>query len=146
VYANGQQPPFPLRRARTRRAGVNIRAIPDPDGGRMAHECKAFEIDGKPMWFHLETDTSNVLLEKTARAFCWTGPSDEEEDTTSPREAVPGSQMRVEIRHHNKVDALEGDGVESRELTVRGILTFHAVAYATLKLPNGKRIDLEARA
>jgi hypothetical protein len=112
----------------------------------MAHECKVFEIDGKSMWFHLETDTSNVLLEKTARAFCWTGPSDEEEDTTSPREAVPGAQMRLELRHHNKADVAEGEGVDCRELTVRGVPTFHAVAFATLRLPGGKRVELEARA
>ena len=110
------------------------------------HATTPFMLDGQQMWFHLHTDTSNVVLEKKARACCWTGPSDDEDEETSPRAAVPGSHMRVELRHHYQVTCDEADDVDYREVDVTAWLTFHAVGVAQLTLPGGKKIDLEARA
>lgn len=110
------------------------------------HEAKQFKINGKEMWFHLLTDTSNVVLEKKAHACCWTGPSEDENDETSPREAIPGSRMRVEIHHHYTVTGNEASDAAFLEVAVTALLTFHATGEAKLTLPGGQVIGLETRA
>jgi hypothetical protein len=115
-------------------------------GGRMAHECKPFHVDGRRMWFHLQTDTSNVLIEKKARAVCWTSTTDDEEEGVGPRQAVPGAHMRVELRHHNKVDFRHADGVDFQEVFVMAVPSFPATAFAQLVLPSGEAVNLEAPA
>ena len=112
----------------------------------MPHACKPFHANGRPMWFHLQTDSSNVLFEKKARAACWTGPSDDDEESTSPREAVPGAHLSVELHHHNTAKRNECDGAAFCEVDVMAMPSFVAHGTAQLVLSNGEVVNLEAPA
>ena len=112
----------------------------------MAHEAREFAVDSRSMWFHLHTSSSNVLLEKRAWACCWTGPSAEENEETSPREAIQGSRMCVELKQHGTIARDEADNVDSRKVTYSAVPRFNATGVASLTLPSGKVISLEARA
>jgi hypothetical protein len=112
----------------------------------MPHECRPFRVNGKQLWFHLQTDSSNVLFEKRARAACWTSTSDDDEEDASPREAVPGAHLLVELHHHNTVKRQEADGVAFCEVSVMSMPSFQATGKAQLVLPSGEVVNLEAPA
>lgn len=112
----------------------------------MPHACKSFRVNGQQMWFHLQTDSSNVLFEKRARAACWTGPSDDDEEGTSPQQAIPGAHLCVELHHHNTVKRSQADGVAFCEVDVMSMPSFAAHGTAQLVLSTGEVVNLEAPA
>ena len=112
----------------------------------MPHACKQFTVNGRQMWFHLQTDSSNVLFEKKARAACWTSPSDDDEESSSPQEQVPGAHLCVELHHHNTVKRCHADNSPFCEVDVMSMPSFVAQGTAQLVLPNGEVVNLQAPA
>jgi len=112
----------------------------------MPHACKPFQVNGQQMWFHLQTDSSNVLFEKRARACCWTSASDDDEEGSSPRAVVAGAHLCVELHHHNTVKRSEADNADFCEVAVMSMPSFAAHGTAQLVLDSGEVVHLQAPA
>lgn len=112
----------------------------------MAHDKRRFTLNDEILWFHLSTDSLNVMLVKKAWARCWVGSSPYEAGATSLREPIAGSHMRVELKKPGRVKCDAGNDVSYREIHMMGARSFGATASAQLTLPDGDVISLSAPA